>query len=386
MNTKYSAIATSLAALAATSATLAAAQQQPSFSVNNPPDTWQPGQTGTNQCTQKFGASSANSNCQTAYINSADDFCLFTPPSTATIGESERYEISYCTKSGYGTRLIPDGTITSSHFVKTPYFVQVVGTGDLTRIGVAAGDAGGELDPHGADGNGNPIGGLVYSNAMGGGYRQSMEWMQFISSNQFCFRACLAGSGEYQAQLCQHIYDVMGCNWVMPTNAYNEQGFDDCQGDAGDPPGIYNNFKSTFYQGQPSTPAAHPPPATSNCQAQPSPSNGLTSNPPSGGMADNHNGNNSSSSSSSSSSSTLSTSTSVFVSTSTVTASSISLAAFTPPSLSTNTVIVAPAASSTRASSSPNAADRSTVSSGATAFAAAVLAAAALGAAAVLPF
>ena len=28
------------------------------------------------------------------------------------------------------------------------------GVGDLTKINVAAGDAGGELDPHGADGNG----------------------------------------------------------------------------------------------------------------------------------------------------------------------------------------------------------------------------------------
>ena len=79
------------------------------------------------------------------------------------------------TQSGYGTRLIPDGTIQGAHFVQTPDYVQVTGTGlplpggvvcqcsilcsvlgigDLTKINVPAGDAGGELDPHGADGNG----------------------------------------------------------------------------------------------------------------------------------------------------------------------------------------------------------------------------------------
>jgi hypothetical protein len=30
----------------------------------------------------------------------------------------------------------------------------VTGTGDFTKINVQAGDQGGELDPHGADGNG----------------------------------------------------------------------------------------------------------------------------------------------------------------------------------------------------------------------------------------
>lgn len=35
-----------------------------------------------------------------------------------------------------------------------PYIIFVPGIGDLTKINVPAGDAGGELDPHGADGNG----------------------------------------------------------------------------------------------------------------------------------------------------------------------------------------------------------------------------------------
>lgn len=62
--------------------------------------------------------------------------------------------------------------------------------GDLTTINIAQGDAGGELDPHGADGNGNPIGGLVFGNSFGSAL-QYHEWTMFVSANQFCFRACV---------------------------------------------------------------------------------------------------------------------------------------------------------------------------------------------------
>ena len=57
-------------------------------------------------------------------------------------------------QGNYGTRIIPDGTIKGVHFVETPDFVQITGYGDLTKLNIQKGDAGGELDPHGADGNG----------------------------------------------------------------------------------------------------------------------------------------------------------------------------------------------------------------------------------------
>ncbi|KAJ7697114.1 hypothetical protein B0H16DRAFT_1587243 [Mycena metata] len=46
--------------------------------------------------------------------------------------------------------------------MKTLAYVQVI-----TLIGIQAGDSEGELDPHGADFRGNPLGGLVYSTAFG---------------------------------------------------------------------------------------------------------------------------------------------------------------------------------------------------------------------------
>ncbi|KDN52279.1 hypothetical protein K437DRAFT_26255 [Tilletiaria anomala UBC 951] len=193
-----------------------------------------------------------------------------------TIANTERFTVAYCTQPGYGTRLIPDGTLTSVHFVKTPNYVQVVANGDFTKINIAPGDEGGELDPHGDDGNGNPEGTLVYSRAFGndshGNPKQMHQWMQFISYSQACFRACV-NNDAYDSALCQHIYDKMGCGWVMPSN-YTVGAFDNCEGDNGDPPGVYGT--STWYQGDcgaACAPPAHDPPASSNCQNIASPMN-----------------------------------------------------------------------------------------------------------------
>ena len=60
--------------------------------------------------------------------------------------------LSYALHShpGRGQRLFPDGTLNSAHWVETPDYVQITGTGNFDKINIAAGDAGGELDPHGA--------------------------------------------------------------------------------------------------------------------------------------------------------------------------------------------------------------------------------------------
>ena len=69
-----------------------------------------------------------------------------------TIGDTEREEVAWCTKSGRGTRLIPNGSLQGVHFVKTPDYVQVTGVGNFTSINIPKGDEGGELDNRGADG------------------------------------------------------------------------------------------------------------------------------------------------------------------------------------------------------------------------------------------
>lgn len=49
--------------------------------------------------------------------------------------------------------------------------------GDFSKINIAADDMGGELDPHGATGDGNPIGGNVTSNITGEDVHYE-EWMK----------------------------------------------------------------------------------------------------------------------------------------------------------------------------------------------------------------
>ncbi|CAO1622968.1 unnamed protein product [Sympodiomycopsis kandeliae] len=235
-----------------------------SFKYSNLPKTSEDGQKGTNIC--KKGQTD-NSMCQTALLNSAEDFCLWGPPEPNTaIADSEEYEIAWCTQD-HGARLIPSGTLTSVHFVKTDSYVQVTGTGDFTKINIKEGDMGGELDPHGATGNGNPVGGLVYTTAFSEDgkkkkHTQINEWMQEISSTQFCFRGC-KGTDVHAQTLCSHIYDEMGCAWLMPAN-YQPDIFENCEGEDAVAPGIIGTY--TFTQGDPVTPSARSAPSSSNCQ------------------------------------------------------------------------------------------------------------------------
>lgn len=170
-------------------------------SANGLPDKTENGQTGTNKCGTE---SSQTSQCQNVYVDSIDDFCVFGPPNGGEVAANEAVEVSYCTKAGRGTRVLPEGTITGAHFVRTPSYVQVTGEGDFTKIGISPGDQGGELDPHGADGTGNPKGGLVFVNGV-----QSHEWFNFMGATDFCIRACF--DGNRATSLCRHTYDELGC-------------------------------------------------------------------------------------------------------------------------------------------------------------------------------
>ncbi|BGP49284.1 hypothetical protein JCM10450v2_005168 [Rhodotorula kratochvilovae] len=229
------------------------------FSLGNLPHTSEDGQTGYNDC---GSTDSQSSMCQTAHVNSVTDFCLWAPPTPGgTIGDTEEIEVAWCTASGHGARLMPQGTIQSAHYLKTPHYTQVTGKGDFTKMNIAAGDDGGELDPHGATGKGNPIGSLVYNNGV-----QIHEWTSFISDTEFCFRICHDASDAWL--WCQHIYDIQGCAWNEPGN-YGS-GFDTCDGDSTEyPPGIYkvNGQLSTYQQSQGAAPTAHAAGKSSNCQA-----------------------------------------------------------------------------------------------------------------------
>lgn len=229
-------------------------------------------QTGYNLCNST--TEGPTSLCQTAVINSIDDFCLWGPPEpNSLIGNTEGESIAWCTKPGYGTRVIPKGAITGVQFMKTPDYVQVTGIIKQEFVDIAADDSGGELDPHGADQRGNPLGALLFSNAWNGDFVQAIEWHNFMGGGAFCLKAC-DPSKPNAARYCEHVFDRIGCQYNAPA-AYTDGVFLSCDGDNQDFPGVYTDASGavqTYTQpaeslGPISTmPYSARIPSSSNCQ------------------------------------------------------------------------------------------------------------------------
>ncbi|KAF8072307.1 hypothetical protein FPV67DRAFT_1412385 [Lyophyllum atratum] len=207
-------------------------------------------QTGYNRCNST--TEGPNSLCQTSFLNSIDDFCLWAPINpNSVVGNVEGEMVAWCTKPGHGARTIPAGALTGVQFMKTKDYVQVVGFLHQDKVNLAADDFGGEMDPHGADLRGNPLGGLMYSNAYGNdknNFQQVIEWHNFIGGNFFCLKAC-DPAGPNAAHFCEHIYDRIGCAYNAPNNA-RDGVFESCLGENQDFPGVYveNGVTKTYTQ------------------------------------------------------------------------------------------------------------------------------------------
>ncbi|GAA6048247.1 hypothetical protein JCM3770_006502 [Rhodotorula araucariae] len=218
-------------------------------------------QVGYNRCNAT--TQNQESMCQTAVINSIEDFCLWAPPTPGEeVGNIEGEMVAWCTKEGYGTRIIPEGALQGVQFIQTPHYVQVVGYIDQAQINMLPEDYGGEMDPHGADQRGNPLGGLVFSDAFGanstrngtaGGqqFQQVIQWHNFMGGAQFCLKACNP-SWENGWAMCEHIYDRIGCIYNAPSNWAKINGtFESCKGDDQLYPGQYLEGTTTRTYTQP---------------------------------------------------------------------------------------------------------------------------------------
>ncbi|SCV71160.1 BQ2448_2748 [Microbotryum intermedium] len=239
-------------------------------------------QLGYNRCNSTTEGQS--SMCQTAYINTIDDFCLWAPPlPNSIVGDVEGGMVAWCTKAGRGTRVIPPGALQSVQFIKTPHYLQVTGYINQAMVNIEANDQGGEMDPHGADRRGNPLGGLLFSQSFNGNstssastpggasFRQVIQWHNFMGANYFCLKAC-DPSWDGGARMCEHVYDRAGCDVNAPVTRMNGT-FLSCLGDDQLPPGVYigsNGGRSTWYQPGEGTDLGNLPysvftPATSSC-------------------------------------------------------------------------------------------------------------------------
>ncbi|GAA5861026.1 hypothetical protein JCM8547_008011 [Rhodosporidiobolus lusitaniae] len=210
----------------------------------NPYNSGRGPQSGVNQCNSS--TVTADSQCQTLVANNMSDFCIWGSPTTnetSTIGDIEAAVVSYCTNDKWGGRVIPAGAITGLQLMHTSEYTQWTGRFDMTALGLAADDTGGELDPHGADLAGNPLGGLVYSTGLPGGdnstLQQVIEWTQFVGSGIFCLKLCKSDTMD-DPFYCQNKYDLLGCNYNMPA-AYEDKVFLECEGELQDVVGTYTD-------------------------------------------------------------------------------------------------------------------------------------------------
>jgi len=214
--------------------------------------------------------------CQTSFLNAPDDFCVWAPDAPdSLVSNTEGEMVAWCTKPGRGTRLIPAGALQGIQFMRTPDYVQVIGFIDQSKINIKSDDFGGEMDPHGADLRGNPMGGLMYSNAFSGSannFQQVIEWHNFMGGNAFCLKAC-DPAGPNAAHFCEHRLDRIGCAYNAPNNAQNGT-FESCKGDNQDFPGVYTTNGQVVTYSQPpeslgaitTMPYQPKVPASSQCQ------------------------------------------------------------------------------------------------------------------------
>jgi hypothetical protein len=144
-------------------------------------------QSGYNVCNST--TEGPDSLCQTMFINGIDDFCVWgSPTADGLIGNVEAQVVAYCTKPGHGTRVMPPGTLIGVQFMRTPGYIQVSGQFNQTGINLNPTDYGGELDPHGADLAGNPLGGLVFSSSLpttNGTITQVMNWSKYVKRQKY---------------------------------------------------------------------------------------------------------------------------------------------------------------------------------------------------------
>ncbi|KAM0790781.1 hypothetical protein ACM66B_004629 [Microbotryomycetes sp. NB124-2] len=237
-------------------------------------------QSGYNICNATTAG--PDSQCQTAIINSMSDFCLWGAGGNHTdahIGDVEGGVVAYCLNPARGGRQLPPSALKGMQMVKTNKYVQIVGKVDLTALNFDKVDEGGELDPSGADGAGNPIGGLVYSSndLFGGdGLEQVRRWNLFYDSGLFCLKICNLQRND--PNYCLNTYDTLACRYNMPSSFYDDETrhdqFVECDSGLQDVVGEYkqaNGATATWSLPRPLPPDATLPytprvPASSNCK------------------------------------------------------------------------------------------------------------------------
>ncbi|THH29466.1 hypothetical protein EUX98_g4713 [Antrodiella citrinella] len=241
------------------------------YQVDPDPNATRGPQAGYNICNST--TATQTSECQTMIFNAIDDFCLWSSPQPdQPISDTEAVEVAWCTSNKYGARTIPQGTLTGVQFLTTPDYIEMIAFINQTLINLPADDFGGELDPHGADLRGNPMGGLVYSTHFtnDSSLGQVSDWNEFIGGGQMCIKLCNPSSPN-RANLCENRYDLIGLSFNCPNQA-QDNVFETCDSDNQDPVGTYTTNGQVMTWSQPAVgpittlPYSVRIPSSSNCQ------------------------------------------------------------------------------------------------------------------------
>ncbi|OBZ87732.1 hypothetical protein A0J61_04221 [Choanephora cucurbitarum] len=138
-----------------------------------------------------------------AQVVDSQNFCVFLPPDDASdriISDSEWNANAYCmgnTPLAKDAGKLPDGFITSAHYVKTDAYVQVTGTMDYTKANLVGTDEGGQMDIKAPKGS------------------SCVGWQYYVNliepiSNTYCMRCCNDTTN------CNRGISEKGCAHIIP--------------------------------------------------------------------------------------------------------------------------------------------------------------------------
>uniref|UniRef100_A0A1D1XWN7 Sodium-dependent neutral amino acid transporter B(0)AT1 n=1 Tax=Anthurium amnicola TaxID=1678845 RepID=A0A1D1XWN7_9ARAE len=140
-----------------------------------------------------------------ATVENQDTFCTFLPKEAGgNIGDSESDAFAFCTQANLanapGGHVLPDGFITSAHFLQKDSYVQVTGTINPDAYSLSASDGGGQYDN---SGSGSPPG------ASCANYKKFVNLVE-PDAKRFCIRCCNDESD------CNTGESTEGCETIIP--------------------------------------------------------------------------------------------------------------------------------------------------------------------------
>ena len=183
-----------------------------------------------------LSANAQNSNPDAGFglaLDNSKSFCLIIPHDFGNdIAADDANGVAACwgnPKGALPTKELPNGLITSAHFVKTSAYSQVTGKYNPAAYGLNPNDQGTQWD------NSLKSQGGVMPQSGCAGFPQYLE---LFGSNIYCLRCCTEAFSSY----CNPSHDTLGCEFSIAGN-YGD-GFSDGVGDPVPPKSLVSDYEN----------------------------------------------------------------------------------------------------------------------------------------------